>query len=112
MCYHLPNPSSLGSFDPRNSIYRALRDTEEATKRSTNKLQQPQTVVYAQHLCENYYIGKVQIPSLLLCNLEIKVICMARLSFMLGNNKLLETYSCLLQLSLHAFLGQYLKKYA
>lgn len=77
-------------FDPRKSIYRALRDTEEATKRGTNELQQPQTVVYAQHLYENYYIGKVQIPSLLLCNLEIKIVCMARLSFMLHNKKLIE----------------------
>ena len=44
-------------FDPRKSIYRPQQDTEEATKRSTNELQQPQTVVYAQHLYENYYVG-------------------------------------------------------
>ena len=43
-------------FDSSKSVYRALRDTEEATKRSTNELQQPQTVVYAQHPYELHWV--------------------------------------------------------
>jgi len=46
-------------YDPTKSIYRALEDANQATQLSSKVLQQPQTVVFAPFLYENYFIGKV-----------------------------------------------------
>jgi len=51
-------------FNPTKSIYRALEDAKQATQCSSNGLQQPQTVVFAPYLYENYYIGKVCNPAI------------------------------------------------
>ncbi len=53
-------------FNPTKSIYRALEDAKQATQYSSNGLQQPQTVVFAPYLYENYYIGKVRNPAIVI----------------------------------------------
>lgn len=60
-------------FNPSKSLYKALEDAKQATKHSSNEVQEPQIVVFAPDLYENYFIGKVCNPPAVIVHPMLKL---------------------------------------